>query len=85
MTSSDMPSSSSLTTPQTTTITPSLLPEEEVWNKIKVTQEQAAELKGRLDINQNLFHGMRSTTVELHLLSVVESAGGFPVHRQIHL
>ena len=85
MTSSDMPSSSSLTTPQPTTLTPSLSPEEGVWSKIMVTQEQAAELKGRLDINLNLFHGMRSAAVELRLLSLVESAGGFPVHRHIHL
>ena len=45
ITSSDMPSSSSLTTPQPTTITPSLSPEEEVWSKVMVTQEQAAEME----------------------------------------
>ena len=46
MTSSDMPSSSSLTTPQPTTITPSLSPEEGVWSKIMVvTQEQATEIE----------------------------------------
>ena len=45
MTSSDMLSSSSLTTPQPTTVTHSLSPEERVWNKIMVTQEQAAEIE----------------------------------------
>ena len=45
ITSSDMPSSSSLTTPQPTTITPSLSPVERVWSKILVIQEQAAEME----------------------------------------
>ena len=45
MTSSDMPSSSSLTTPQPTTITPSLSAEERVWSKIMVTQEQAEKIE----------------------------------------
>ena len=45
MTSSDMLSSSSLTTPQPTTITPSLSPEEGVWSKITVAQEQATEIE----------------------------------------
>ena len=51
-----------------------------------ITQEQAAEIerKGSLNINLNLFHGMRSTAVELHLLSL-GPAGGFPVHCWIHL
>ena len=44
MTSSDMPSSSSLTTPLTT-ITPSLSPEDGVWSKMIVTWEQAAEME----------------------------------------
>ena len=67
---SDMPSSSS---------TPSLSPEEGVWSKILVTNK-LQKVKGRLDISLNLFHGVRTTAVELHLLSLVESAGGFPVH-----
>ena len=72
MTSSDMASSFSLTTPQPTTITPSLSPEEDVWSRIMVTREQAVEIerKGSLNINLNLFHGRRSTAVELHLLSL---------------
>ena len=45
MISLDMPSSSSLTTAQPTTTTPSLSPEEKVWSKLMVTQEQAAEIK----------------------------------------
>ena len=65
MTSSDAPSSSSLTTPLQTNITPSLSPEEEVWSIIMVTQEQAAEIERNTDINLNLFHDMRSAAVEL--------------------
>ena len=81
MTSSAMPSSFSLTTSQLTTITFSLSPEEGVWSKIMVTQEQAAEIERK---TRYFFH-MRSATVELHLLLLVKSAGGFPVHRWIHL
>ena len=69
MTSSDMPSSSSLTTPQLTTITPSLYHQMRGFGvKLWLLRNQLQKLKGRLDINLDLFHGMRSATVELHLL-----------------
>ena len=45
MISSDMPSSSSLTTPQLTTINPSLSAEEGVWSKIMSSLENAAEIE----------------------------------------
>ena len=85
MTSSDMPLSSFLTTPQLTNTTPSLSPEEGVWSKIMVTREQAAEIERKARYILNPFHGMRSAAVELYLHSLVESAGGLPVHCQIHL
>ena len=42
-------------------------------------------MKGRLDINLNHFRSMSSAAVELHLLSLVESAGGILEHLRIHL
>ena len=50
-----------------------------------VILEQAAEMERKARFNLDLFHGMRSAAVELHLLSLVESAEGFPVHHRIHL
>ena len=83
MTSSDIPSSSSQTTPQPTSITSSLSPEDGVWNKIIGIQEQAAEIERKTRYQYKCFHGMRSSAVELHLLSLGKSAGVFPVHQRI--
>ena len=85
MTSSDVASSSFLTTLQLISITPSLSPEDEFGVKFWSLRNKLQKLKGRLDINPNLYHGMRSATIELHHLCLMESAGGFPVHHRIHL
>ena len=50
-----------------------------------VTLEQAAEIERKTRYQSKSLHGVRSAAVELHLLSLVESAGGSPVHHQIHM
>ena len=50
-----------------------------------VTQEQAAEIERKTRYQSKSLHGARRAAVELHLLSLVKSAGGFPVHRRILL
>ena len=66
-----MPSSSSLTAPQPTTITPSLSPVERVWSKILVIQEQAAEMERKTR------HQSRSLSLyEEHCCRIISSFFG---------
>ena len=71
-----MPSSSSLTTPHMTTITPSVSPEE-VWSKIMGTQEQAAEIERKTRYQSEPLPWYEERRCRVTSSFLVESAGGF--------
>ena len=50
-----------------------------------VAQEQAAEIERKTRYQSKSLPWYEERHCELHLLSLVESAGGFPIYRWIHL
>ncbi len=84
MTSSGMPSSSSLSLHDRLLLFLHQQQNRAFGVKLWLLKNKLQKLNRKLDINVNHFRGKRRDTVELRRISLVESAGEFPVHCQIH-